>query len=140
MPDSTFLTTWSPRILSVLRIMAGLLILQYGTAKILGFPAWEYAQGLEPWSLTWVAGLIELVGGALVVLGLFTRCAAFVLSGEMAFAYFLGHASSSFFPIVNMGTEAALFCFVFLYIAAAGAGPWSVDAMMQPSERATVRG
>jgi putative oxidoreductase len=131
MLDEGFFAAWTPRVLSILRIMAGLLLLQYGTAKILGFPAWEYAQGIETFSLTWFAGIIELVGGALLTLGLFTRPVAFILSGEMAFAYFLGHASSSFFPILNMGTEAVLFCFVYLYLAVAGGGPWSLDAAMR---------
>jgi putative oxidoreductase len=127
--DPAFFTAWQPRLLSVLRIMSGLLILQYGTAKILGFPEWEYAKDLQILSLTGIAGLIELIGGTLLTLGLFTRIVAFILSGEMAFAYFLGHASGSFFPILNMGTEAVLFCFVFLYLAAAGGGPWSLDAV-----------
>jgi putative oxidoreductase len=126
-----FYTIWTPRLLSVLRIMAGLLLLQYGLAKVLGFPpAPQFAQ-IAVFSLSWFAGAIELIFGALVVLGLFSRLAAFILSGEMAFAYFLGHASASFFPILNGGGFAALFCFVFLYLAAAGGGPWSVDRLIE---------
>lgn len=132
MPDMTLSSAWSPRVLSLLRIMAGLLILQYGCAKILGFPEWEYAKSIEPFTLFWFAGMIELVGGALVALGLLTRPAAFILSGEMAFAYFIAHAPGSFFPLLNMGNEAVLFCFVFLYLAFAGGGPWSVDAVRSP--------
>jgi putative oxidoreductase len=127
-----FYATWSPRVLSVLRIAAGLLLLQYGLAKIFGFPpAPQFAQ-LATFSLTWFAGAIELAFGALVLLGLFTRPVAFVLSGEMAFAYFIGHAPKGFFPILNGGGFAILFCFVFLYIAAAGGGPWSLDALRRP--------
>ena len=121
--------TWSPRILSVLRIVAGLLLLQYGLAKILGFPAAPQFAQIATFSLVWFAGAIELVFGALILVGLFTRPAAFILSGEMAFAYFLGHAPKGFFPILNGGGFAILFCFVFLYIAAAGGGPWSLDAL-----------
>jgi len=128
MLDQSFLAAWSPRMLSVLRIIAGLLILQYGSAKILGFPEWQYAQGIEIFSLVGVAGMIELIGGALVTIGLFTRLAAFILSGEMAFAYFIAHAPNSFFPLLNMGNEAVLYCFVFLYFAVAGGGPVSLDA------------
>ncbi|QYX57138.1 DoxX family protein [Roseovarius sp. SCSIO 43702] len=112
--------------LSVLRIAAGLTFLCYGTEKILGFPA---NRTPEMFSMSWNAGLIELVAGALLVLGLFTRPAAFVASGTMAVAYFVAHAPQSFFPSVNGGTGAILFCFVFLYLVFAGPGPWSLDAM-----------
>jgi putative oxidoreductase len=124
-----FYATWSPRVLSVLRIDAGLLLLQFGLAKVLGFPAVPQFAELATFSLVWFAGAIELVFGALVLLGLFTRPVAFVLSGEMAFAYFVGHAPNGFFPILNGGSFAILFCFVFLYIAAAGGGPWSIDRL-----------
>lgn len=131
-----FLASWTPRVLSILRIMAGLLILQYGLAKILGFPAVpNYAQ-LATFSLSWFAGAIELVFGALVLLGVLTRPAAFILSGEMAFAYFIGHAPRGFFPILNGGGFAILFCFVFLYIAAAGGGPWSLDSLRERARAA----
>jgi putative oxidoreductase len=121
--------TWAPRLLSVLRIMAGLLFLQHGTAKHLKFPSVPMFSKLEPVSLLGAAGVIEIVGGVLLILGLFTRTTAFVLSGLMAVAYFLAHAPRGFFPILNAGELAALYCFVFLYIAAAGPGPWSYDAM-----------
>ena len=122
-------TTWAPRLLSVLRIMAGLLFLEHGTQKLFGFPA-RMGGGAAPdlLSLPGIAGSLELVGGALIVLGLFTRPAAFLLSGQMAVAYFLAHAPKSPFPALNGGDAAILFCFVFLYVAAAGAGPWSLDA------------
>ena len=122
------LTSWQPRILSVLRIMAGLLLLQFGLAKHFSFPM-TWPGKIEPFSQIWFAGAIELVGGVLLVLGLFTRCAAFVCAGLMAFAYFIGHAPQSFYPIVNGGTLAILFCFVFFYLWFAGGGPWSVDAL-----------
>jgi putative oxidoreductase len=128
---SPLLAVWAPRLLSVLRIMAALLLLQFGTAKLLGFPPVSYLEGVAILSLYGIAGVIELVGGTLLAFGLFTRPVAFVLSGEMAFAYFIDHAPHSFFPAVNDGTLAALFCFVFLYLAAAGGGPWSADAMMR---------
>lgn len=120
---------WTPRLLSILRIVAGLLFLQHGTAKFFGFPHVPMYDGLQLWSLFGIAGIPELVGGALLVIGLFTRIAAFICSGEMAFAYFITHAPESFFPVVNMGELAVLYCFTFLYLAAAGGGPWSVDAM-----------
>jgi len=122
-------TTWSPRLLSVLRIMSGLLFMQHGTAKLLGIPQMAMFAKLQPFSLSWTAGVLELVGGALLVIGLFTRPVAFVLSGLMAFAYFISHAPRDFYPIVNAGELAALYCFVFLYLAAAGGGSWSVDAL-----------
>ena len=129
--DQAFFATWSPRILSVLRIMTGLLFLEHGTAKFFGFPAVEFLAGTPLFSLSGIGGVLEIVGGLLLVLGLFTRPAAFILSGEMAVAYFLAHAPSSFFPILNQGEAAILFCFVFLYLAFAGGGPWSLDAMMR---------
>jgi putative oxidoreductase len=109
--------------------MAGLLFLEHGTQKLLGFPA-RMGGGPMPdlLSLPGIAGSLELVGGALIVLGLFTRPVAFLLSGQMAVAYFLAHAPKSPFPALNGGDAAILFCFVFLYFAAAGAGPWSLDA------------
>jgi putative oxidoreductase len=121
-------TAWAPRLLSVLRIMSGLLFLQHGTTKYLKVPTLPMFAKVEPLSLSGVAGMLELAGGVLLILGLFTRCTAFVLSGLMAFAYFIGHAPRGFFPIANAGELAVLYCFVFLYIAAAGPGPWSLDA------------
>lgn len=119
---------WAPRLLSVLRIVAALLFLQHGTAKLFGFPHVAMFDGLQLLSLMGLAGVLELVGSVLLALGLFTRPVAFVLSGEMAFAYFMAHAPRGFFPILNGGELAALYCFVFLFLAAAGPGPWSVDA------------
>lgn len=126
-----FLDRFSPQLLSALRIMSGLLFMAHGTAKLLGFPATEmFAQAPDTFSLIWFAGAIELVGGALLAIGLFTRPVAFLCSGQMAFAYFIGHASQATYPVQNGGDAAILYCFIFLYIAAAGPGPWSVDAMI----------
>ena len=120
--------SWAPRLLSILRIMSGLLFLQHGTAKYLKIPAMQAFAKVEPLSLSGIAGMLELAGGVLLILGLGTRITAFVLSGLMAFAYFIGHAPGGFFPIANRGELAVPYCFVFLYIAAAGPGPWSLDA------------
>jgi putative oxidoreductase len=119
--------TWSPRVFSILRIMVGLLFLEHGLAKYVGFPAPSPAS-FHVMGLLGLAGAIEIVSGALVAIGLFTRVAAFIASGEMAFAYFISHAPRSFFPLVNGGDAAVLYCFIFLFIALEGAGPWSVDA------------
>ncbi|KAF0103051.1 MAG: hypothetical protein FD144_2226 [Rhodospirillaceae bacterium] len=119
---------WAPRLLSVLRIMTGLLFLQHGTAKLLKIPVIPMFANLSLTSPPGIAGILELVGGVLMILGLFTRSVAFVLSGLMAVAYFMAHAPRGFYPILNAGELAALYCFVFLYIAAAGPGPWSIDA------------
>jgi putative oxidoreductase len=128
-----FLKPYSAQLLSVLRIMSGLLILQHGTTKFLGIPVGPM-NNIDPTSLGGIAGMIELVGGVLLVIGLFTRPAAFILSGTMAAAYFLAHASRSFYPILNEGELAVLYCFVFLYLAAAGGGAWSVDRMMRSDD------
>jgi putative oxidoreductase len=125
-----FLRSWRPQLLSVLRIMTGLLILQHGTGKYLNFPVGPM-NNASPMTPGGAAGLIELVGGILIILGLFTRLAAFILSGTMAVAYFYAHAPRGFFPILNQGELAALYCFVFLYLAAAGGGPWSLDRLMR---------
>ena len=118
-----------PHLLSLLRIVSSLVLFSYGTQKILHFPA---AASVPPvGSLSWVAGLLELTLGFLVLIGFQTRIAAFVLSGLMAFAYFIGHASKSFFPAQNGGVAAILFCFVFLYLVAAGAGTFSVDNLLK---------
>ncbi len=122
---------WAPRLLSVLRIVAALLFLQHGTAKFFGFPDVEYLAGTPVLSLFGIAGVLEVVGGILLALGLFTRPVAFILSGEMAFAYFLEHAEVSFFPLLNQGESAVLYCFLFLYLAAAGGGAWSLDALLR---------
>jgi putative oxidoreductase len=121
----TFLQPWAPQILSVLRIMTAATFLTHGTMKLFGWPA-EFPYPLN--ALLYVAAVLEVVGGLLLVVGLFSRPVAFVLSGLMAFAYFIGHGSGGFFPVLNGGEAAMLFCFIFLYIAAAGPGPWSVDA------------
>jgi putative oxidoreductase len=121
---------WTPRLLSVLRIMTALLLLQYGMAKMLGFPVFEYLNNVPRFSLPWFAGTLELTGGALLLIGLFTRPVAFVLSGLMAFAYFLAHAPKGFYPLTNGGTLPVLLCFVFLYVACAGGGAWSLDALL----------
>lgn len=124
-----------PHLLSLLRIVSSLVLFSYGTQKILHFPA---AASVPPvGSLSWVAGLLELTLGFLVLIGFQTRIAAFVLSGLMAFAYFIGHASKSFFPAQNGGVAAILFCFVFLYLVAAGAGAFSVDNLLK-RDRTTI--
>ena len=122
--------TWTPRALALLRIVTAYLLLQHATAKLFHFPHVAYFDNLQLFSLFGAAGVIELVGGVLVLIGLFTRAAAFVLSGELAFAYFIGHASKGWVlsPMMNDGEAAVLFCFIFLFIAVAGAGAWSVDA------------
>ena len=125
------LAAWKPQALSVFRIIAGLMIIQHGMAKLIGFPAVPMFAKLQPMSLLGAAGFIELIGGALIVLGLLTQPVAFILSGEMAVAYFMSHAPKAFFPLVNGGTLAIMYCFAFLYLATAGAGPWSVDATMK---------
>ena len=115
--------TWSPRMLSVLRIMTGLLFMEHGMQKFFAFPS--PGPALTP--LLIVQGLLELVGGILIVIGLFTRPVAFILAGDMAVAYFYAHVPRGFFPQVNMGQLAIMFCFVFLYLFVAGGGAWSVD-------------
>ena len=129
MPFENFLAPWSQPILSLLRIMTGLLFLAHGTAKFFAFPHVAMFDGLQPLSLVGVSGMLELGGGALIIVGLFTRPVAFILSGHMAVAYFLAHAPQNFFPILNGGENAILFSFIFLYLAAAGGGSLSLDAM-----------
>lgn len=132
---------WQPRLLALLRIVTALLLLQHGTAKLFGFPHVAMFDNLRLLSLLGIAGVLELAGGVLLLLGIFTRPVAFILSGEMAFAYFLAHAKKSFFPILNQGELAVLYCFVLLYLAAAGGGAWNLtnprtsvrDAPMPPS-------
>lgn len=124
----TLAATWAPRLLSILRIMSGLLLLQHGTAKLLKFPTVPSMANVSLTSLPGIAGVLELVGGILLIIGLFTRPTAFILSGMTAAAYFIAHAPRGFYPILNAGELAVLYCFAFLYLAAAGPGPWSVDA------------
>src|SRR3954451_15702643 len=122
------LAAYMPRALSVLRIITGLLIIQHGMGKLLGFPALPAYANVQLISLSGPAEIIELIGAALLILGLWTQPVAFILSGEMAFAYFIGHFPKGFHPLINGGTLAALYCFTCLYLSTAGAGPWSVDA------------
>ena len=123
--DFTWLQRWQPQLLAVLRIVTALLFLEHGTMKLFHFPAAQMPGPLP--TLILIAAFIELVAGVLIALGLFTRLAAFIASGEMAVAYFMGHFPRSPWPGVNEGDAAILFCFVFLYLVAAGPGAWSVD-------------
>jgi putative oxidoreductase len=118
-------------VLSILRIYTGLSLLEHGTGKILGFPVVPSFANVQITSLTGIGGLIELVGGILFTIGLFTRPVAFLLSGFTAVAYFMVHAGRNFYPVINGGELAAVYCFVFLYFVFAGAGPWSLDALRQ---------
>ncbi len=120
---------YAPQALSLLRIVAALIFLLHGSSKLLGFPASEMPMP-PAMSFMWFGGLLELVGGLMLLFGILSRPVAFILSGEMAVAYWMFHAPSSTFPSLNGGDAAILYCFVFLYIAAAGPGPWSVDAML----------
>ena len=134
MNDRDLVTRWrslAPALRSVLRMVAAFLFMQVGTAKLFAFPAAIMPGGgtAPPGSLAWVAGVLEVFGGLLLLLGLFTRPVAFLLSGEMAVAYFYAHAPQGFWPVLNQGTEAALYAFLFLYLSAAGGGPFSVDAL-----------
>jgi len=122
-------STWSPHLLSLLRIMSALLFLEHGTSKLLDFPPSPMPGHFQLNSMMGFSGMIEFVGGILLAVGLFTRVTAFILSGEMAVAYFMVHAPHGFFPILNKGEIAVLYCFVFLYLAAAGGGPWSLDRL-----------
>ncbi len=131
--DTANLNRFAPRMLSVLRIMTGLLFLEHGTQKFLSFPPGEAAgMGLGLAHLGAYAGIVELVAGALIAIGFFTRPAAFLASGTMAVAYFYAHAPQNFFPVNNGGDAAILYCFVFLYFVFAGPGPWSLDAARRP--------
>jgi putative oxidoreductase len=128
---NAFLNVWTPRAQALLRIVTAYLFIQHGMSKLLGIPHVAMFDQLHIFSLIGFAGILEIVGGLLLILGLFTRPAAFILSGEMAFAYFMGHAShgTPLVPMLNHGELAVLYCFVFLFFALAGAGAWSVDAM-----------
>ena len=124
----TFLSSYTPQIRSIFRIMAGLLLLQHGTTKVLGFPV-SQMNDVPLTGMIGIAGILELIFGALLTIGLLSRLSAFILSGLTAAAYFIVHAPQGFYPLLNGGELAALYCFAFLYLAAAGPGPWSVDAM-----------
>lgn len=134
--NQSFFDSWTPRALSAMRIVAAFLFLQHGAAKLLHVPEVAMFDGLPILSFMGFAGMLELVGGVLLLVGLFTRPVAFILSGQMAVAYFIAHAPQGNFlsPMMNQGESAVLFCFVFLFLAAAGAGAWSVDS----ARRATV--
>jgi putative oxidoreductase len=119
---------WPSRALALLRIVAGVLFLASGTTKLFGFPPPPMPMPpIQPMTQIWIGAMLEMIGGALIVLGLFTRPTAFILSGEMAVAYFQFHQPGGFFPTTNNGVPAVLFCFLFLYLVFAGAGAWSVD-------------
>jgi putative oxidoreductase len=120
---------WAPRVLSVLRIVAALMFMEHGLSKLFGFPIAFANGGPAMFTLLWFAGVIEALGGLLLALGLFTRPVALIMSGEMAIGYWMAHAPKSFFPLVNGGDAAVLYCFVFLYIFVAGGGAWSVDRL-----------
>jgi putative oxidoreductase len=127
--DGPIPNRWSPYLLSVLRIVAALTFISHGTQKLFAFPVLEPRNPVPLLSMLGLASILEIVGGSLMVLGLFTRPVAFVLAGEMAFAYFTVHAPRSFWPLLNGGEVALLFCMIWLYLAAAGAGRWSLDAL-----------
>lgn len=120
------LTAWAPRVLSILRIVAAFLFMQHGTQKLFGFPA-PQRSGFDLFTLSGVAGTLEVVGGVLLLIGLFTRPVAFLLSGLMAFAYFIAHAPQNFWPLLNGGELAAMYAFLFLYFSFAGGGEWGID-------------
>ncbi len=135
MPDSGLVArwrSWAPYLLSILRIVSAFLFIQVGTAKLFAFPGAVMPGGgtAAMGSLPWIAGFLETFVGFLLLVGLFTRPVAFLLSGEMAVAYFMGHAPHGLWPILNHGTDAIFFCFLFLYFSAAGPGPWSIDALI----------
>jgi putative oxidoreductase len=125
--DNDLFSIWTPRLRSLLRIVAGGLFLMHGSAKLLHIPHVAQFDNVQLTSLVGIAGFLELVGGFLLLIGLFTRPVAFILSGFMAAGYFMAHFPVSFFPAINMGEAALLYCFIFLYLAAAGPGPWSID-------------
>ena len=133
--EFTWLQRWQPQLLAILRIIVGLLFVEHALIKLAGFPPGGKPGLQEVGSFLWIAGVIELVTGALVTLGLFTRLAAFIAAGEMAVAYWMVHAKMGFYPAVNMGEAAILFCFVFLYLAAAGPGAWSIEGARRRSVR-----
>ena len=130
---------YSGQALSLLRIVTALLFLEHGTSKILSYPLTQMS-GPAMWSIYWVAGIVEIIGSVLLLLGLFTRPVALLLAGEMAIGYFMIHAPQSIYPVVNHGDAAVLFCFVFLLFAATGPGPWSLEAMRGEDDEPGVEG
>jgi len=124
-------SSWSGTLRSLVRIVAAFSFMTHGTQKLFGFPSVEPRAGVELLSMMGAAGLIETIGGALLILGLFTRPVAFLCAGQMAVAYFMAHAGQSFWPLLNGGEVTTVYCFLFLYLAAAGAGPLSLDAMVR---------
>ncbi len=126
-----FCSKWTPSVLGLLRIVTGFLFLQHGSAKLLGMPHIAMFEGLQLMSLMGLAGVLELVGGTLILIGLFTRPVAFILSGQMAVAYFMAHAPGGFLPILNQGELAVLYIFVFLYFSVAGPGSFSIDGILK---------
>ena len=133
MSDQNVFQAWAPRVLSVLRIVTALLFMAHGTAKLFQMPHQAMFDNLQLMSLIGVQGMLEFGGGLLLAIGLFSRPVAFVLSGDMAVAYFMSHWPKSWLPILNGGDLAVLFCFVFLYLFVAGPGPWSIDARLRSS-------
>jgi putative oxidoreductase len=138
--DGPIPARWAPYLLSVLRIVVAFLYIAHGTQKLFGFPMGEPPRPPVPlMSLLGAASVIETFGGLLMLLGLFTQPVAFILAGEMAFAYFISHAPRGFWPLLNRGEPPVFFCFTWLYFAAAGAGPWSLDALRGRSPRRWMR-
>lgn len=130
--NETWWLPWEPRVLSILRFVAGLCFFEHGLSKLFGFPPVAMFAHLRLASLIGVQGIIELVGGGLVCIGLFTRPAAFILSGDMAVAYFMAHFPKSPFPELSGGDAAILYCFIFFYLFVAGGGAWSFDRLLGP--------
>ncbi|PYS43519.1 MAG: DoxX family protein [Acidobacteria bacterium] len=128
------LANWVPYLLSILRIVAALLFFEHGTQKLFGFPPGQPYTGFPNFSMLGIAGMLEVVGGLLLLVGLFTRITAFIVCGEMAVAYFRAHLPRSFFPINNFGEITVMLCFFFLYLVAAGPGPWSLDHALSRSK------
>jgi putative oxidoreductase len=125
--DFTWLSRWQPQMLAIFRVVVALLFLQHALIKLFGFPPEGQPGVQQVGTLLWIGGVIELVTSLLVLVGLWTRLAAFIAAGEMAVAYFMFHSPQNFYPAINMGEAAILFCFAFLYLAAAGPGAWSID-------------
>ena len=122
---------WTPYLLSILRIVAALLFFEHGTQKLFGYPPGQPYTGFPNFSMLGIAGMLEVFGGALLLIGLYTRPVAFILSGEMAVGYFRTHWPRSFFPINNFGEITVMLCFFFLYLSAVGGGPWSLDRVLR---------